>query len=193
MAMWSNLEDIGKNMGKGLWGAGCLTWNLIVPIDGSFPGYFIGNIIFLQGQGSQSCAHSLRPCISPHSLHLPTPQKPPFPQCDEKTHADMTREENLISWAGHQHERYLLYVGMRLGRSSCWHGLGSGLRHLWHLKGWGWVLGKWDILGVFSLSSSFSLHPLSRIYFTHPSIFLMFIMYVLSENHHWSFVTTLNQ
>lgn len=122
-----------------------------------------------------------------HTITLLTstnPPKPPFPECDDETHADMTREENLISWAGHQHERYLLYVGMTLGRSSCWHGLGSGLRHLWHLQGWGWVLGKWDILWVFSLSSSFSLHPLSRIYFTHPSIVLICIMYVLSKNHH---------
>lgn len=78
MAMWSYLGDIGKNMGKGLWGAGCFTWNLIVPIGGSFSGYFIGNIILLQGQSSQSCAHSLRPCISSHSLHLPTPHNPPF-------------------------------------------------------------------------------------------------------------------
>lgn len=103
-----------------------------------------------------------------HIITLLTSINPPethFPECGDTTHADMTREENLIGWAGHQHERYLLYVGMTLGRSSCWHGLGSGLRYLWHLGGWGWVLEKWDILGVFSLSSSFSLHPLSYISF----------------------------
>lgn len=123
MAMWSNLEEIGKNMGKCLWSAGFFTWDLIMPIDGSFPGYFIGNIILLQGQGLQSCARSLRSCISSHSLHLPNPPNPP-PQNVATLHTQ-TRlgRKYWIGWAGHQHEGYLLNVDMAPGRSSCWHGL----------------------------------------------------------------------
>lgn len=146
MALWSNLEDIGKNMGKCLWGVGRLIWNLIVLIDGSFTGYFIGNLI-------RARLAELRSQPSP--LHIitvitsQTTQNPPFQNA--ATLHTQTRLGRKI-WLAELgiSMRDISLCGMALGRSSCRHGLGLELRHLWHLRGWGWALGKCDILEVFS-------------------------------------------
>lgn len=182
MAMWSNLEDIGKNMGKCLWGAGCSTWNLIVPIDGSSSGYFIGNIILLQGQGSQSSAYSLRTCISPHSLHLPSPPTPLFQNA--ATLHSQTRLGRKI---------WLAELGISIWDISlCGHGTWtkfmlarSGVRVTTFMASTGLRLGigKMGHFGGFFLEFTFFAAPFKSHLF-HSSEHCSNLYYVLSKNHH---------